>query len=224
MNAFANQPQLISFKTLRRVLGIIGVSLPVVLVLGSILIDHCGEVQSSISNYYYTRMRNVIVGYLCALGLFLWSYKGYPDSKWDNIAGNLACIFALGVAFFPTAVSKSELTVCIPDAVDNGIIGVVHFVSAASLLLVLASFSLFIFTKGDSNPSPQKIKRNLLYRICGYIMLSSILLMAIYVIFLRKSHPELENSDPVFWGETIALWAFGISWLTKGEVFLKDKS
>ncbi|QQS52288.1 MAG: DUF998 domain-containing protein [Bacteroidota bacterium] len=218
----SDQPQLISYKTLQRTLGITGVSLPVILILGSIVLDRCCGVQGSISNYYHTRMGNVFVGYLCAIGLFLWSYKGYPDS-WDNLAGNLACVFAIGVAFMPTSVTPDELSNCLVQETDNGIVGVLHLISAALLFLVLAAFSLLIFTKGDPQPTPRKILRNRIYKACGWIMLAGILIMAIYIVWLRQSFPALQKLSPIFWLEALCLWAFGISWLTKGEVILKDK-
>lgn len=223
MNA-KEQPQIISYIILRRTLGILGILLPVVLLIGSMVIGDCCEVQSSISNYYYTKMRNVFVGFLCAYSLFLWSYKGYPGSKWDNHLGNIACIFGLSVAFLPTAVGKTELTSCITNLVDNGMIGWLHLFCAATFFIILALYSIFIFTKGSAEPTPQKKKRNLLYRICGYTMLVNIALMAIYVLIFRNIFPQWEKAAPVFWLEAISLWAFGISWLTKGEVFLTDQT
>lgn len=216
------QAQVVSYTTLRRTLGIIGITFPIVLLIGSLIIDNCAEVQSSISNYYHTRMGNVFVGYLCSIGLFLWAYKGYPGAKWDNIAGNIACVLALTVAFLPTAVTSFELTTCLTSEFDNGIVGILHIVAACLFLIVLASFSLFIFTKGSATPTPNKRKRNILYKICGYSMLGCILLMGVYIIFFRATSPELEKISPVYWLEAIALWAFGLSWLTKGGLLLKD--
>ncbi len=39
---------------------------------------------------------------------------------------------------------------------------------------------------------------------------------------LKKHFPNFESFNPIFWLEAIALWAFGISWLTKGETILID--
>ena len=33
----------------------------------------------------------------------------------------------------------------------------------------------------------------------------------------------LKAYDPIYWLESIAIVAFGISWLTKGEAILKDE-
>jgi hypothetical protein len=164
-------------------------------------------------------MRDVFVGFICAIAFFLFAYRGY-DYK-DNIAGKLACFFALGVAFFPTSITE-PLTNCIPEPVDTHIYSSIHFVSAALFFIMLAVFSLLLFTKGSKNPSKQKLRRNLLYRICGYTILGCLVIIAIYFAILEKKIPVLQKFDPVFWLESIALWAFGISWLTKGEALLVD--
>ena len=66
----------ISYLWLRTAIGIIGIALPFALVLGKILFDG-GGLQNSMSAYYYTNTRNLFVGSLCAIGIFLMSYRGY---------------------------------------------------------------------------------------------------------------------------------------------------
>ena len=213
-------PQVISYLTLRKAVGILGITLPVIMVIGSALFGKCEGIQSSISLYYHTNMRNIFVGILCAIALFLFAYKGYD--KRDAIAGNLACIFALSVAFFPTSVAEPILP-CIPYSFENHIISSIHFISAGGFFLVIAYFSIFLFTKKDQNPTKMKLKRNKLYRVCGYIILGCILLIAVYSICQRFNYCQnLQKYDPVFWLESLALWAFGISWLTKGNTILTD--
>lgn len=51
--------------------------------------------QGSVSGYYYTGVRDVLVGSLCAIGVFLFSYSGYDD--WDKWLTNAAGLFAIGV-------------------------------------------------------------------------------------------------------------------------------
>jgi hypothetical protein len=218
-NPLTENPQVISYLTLRRALGILGISFPVVLAVGSLLFCNCTEIQSSISSYYHTDMRDIFVGTLCTLALFLFAYKGYD--RRDAIAGNLGCLFALGVAFFPTSVSESS-TPCIPEAFSNNMVSSIHFISAGLLFIVLSYFSIVLFTKGSKNPTGRKLKRNRLYWICGYTMLGCIVLIAVYFMLLEKRYPVLQDLDPVFWLESIALWAFGLSWLTKGKALLND--
>jgi quinol-cytochrome oxidoreductase complex cytochrome b subunit len=106
----------------------------------------------------------------------------------------------------------------------NPIIGKLHLLFATLLFAALIYFSLFLFTKSKTgNPlSTEKIKRNCVYRFCGFTMLGCILLIAVYYLFLKSRFPGLENIHPVFWLESLALLAFGISWFTKGQAILKD--
>src|SRR5215468_1540580 len=93
-------PLIISYLGLRKAVGFIGLGLPFVLIFGNQLFPDSPWFQYSISDYYYTHMRNVFVGSLCAIGVFLITYRGYDIC--DRIAGALASVFAIGVALFPT--------------------------------------------------------------------------------------------------------------------------
>ncbi len=91
-----------TYVSLRLGMAILAFSLPVMLVLWSML---NGEtLLPSISAYYHTPMRDLFVGTLVAVGACLYLYKGFSDR--ENKALNCAGIFAVAVAFIPT---------CIPD-------------------------------------------------------------------------------------------------------------
>ena len=204
----------LSYLELRKAVGIIGCALPFVLAFGKMLLQGRG-IQDSISCYYYTDMRNVFVGSLCAIGVFLMSCRGYD--RRDEIAGNLACVFAIGVACFPT-------TPCMCATPGHHLIGDLHLTFAALLFLTLAYFSLALFTKTapDKPPTRRKLRRNTVYRVCGYTILACIFLMA--VVELSPLKTLVESLTPVFWLESAAIIAFGVSWLTKGETILKDEN
>ena len=197
----------ISYLTLRKAIGVLGISFPVILAFGACVFGDYG-IQRSVSNYYHTNMQDVFAGILFAIALFLFSYRGYERK--DNIAGDLACIFAIGVAIFPTTPDIAK-----PDWMP--VIGILHLVFAMLLFLTLIYFSLFLFTKGKS--VGKKKSRNRVYRWCGFIMLACILLVPVYHLFFK---PGLDHLNPVFWLEAFALLAFGISWFTKGQAILKD--
>ena len=205
----------ISYITLRTAIGLLGISLPFILSLGGILFFKTG-LQTSISAYYHTEMRDVFVGVLFATGFFLYSYRGYD--KVDNIAGNLACLFALGVALFPTTPD---------DMPGQSATGIAHLAFAALYFATLIFFSLRLFTKTDSDPSatptPQKLQRNLIYRVCGITMLVCLVLMAVYNFLPLETKGMLVVYKPVYWLEALAILTFGISWFTKGENILKDR-
>jgi hypothetical protein len=73
-----NDPRVRSYLTLRKAIGIVGFALPIVIMIGKMILQGPG-IQHSVSGYYYTVMRDVLVGSLCAIGVFLWSYRGYDD-------------------------------------------------------------------------------------------------------------------------------------------------
>lgn len=206
-------PLVLSYLDMRKAVGIIGTGLPFVLAFGKMILQGPG-IEDSISSYYYTDMGNVLVGSLCAIGVFLMSTRGYD--RWDEIAGILASIFAIGVALFPTTPEVNPTS-------RQEIIGDVHLTLAALLFLTLAFFSLLLFTKTapDREPTRQKRQRNIVYRVCGYVILACILLM--FIVKLPAVQPVVERFTPVFWLESTAVVSFGVSWLTKGEAILKDR-
>ena len=161
-----------SYLSLRKTIGLLGIALPFVLSLGALLLFQTG-IQSSLSSYYHTGMGDVFVGTLCVIGVFLLSYKGYERA--DDIAGDLACLFAVGVALFPVA----------PDDAATGgarFSGYVHLACAGLFFSTLTYFSLVLFTKTDSSkpPTRKKTQRNKVYKACGYTMAGCVVLLVIY--------------------------------------------
>jgi len=208
----ATSSLVISYLTLRKAVGLIGVSLPFVLVVGKWLTQGWG-IQSSMSAYYYTSMRDVFVGSLCAIGVFLLSYRGYDDT--DNLMGNLTCAFAVGIAIFPTSPGAGA-------SATQTVIGYVHLACAIAYFLTLAYYSLVLFTKTNTpkHMTRRKKQRNVVYVWCGYIIVACVALILVYFLFLKNT--GLAALDPVFWLESTAVLAFGVSWLTKGEAILAD--
>ena len=204
---------IISYLTLRKAIGIMGLALPIVLYFGAEIIFHDG-LQPSLSSYYHTGMGDILVGILVAIGFFLFSYRGYERS--DDIAGDLACLFAIGTALFPTAPENANP--CAPVISEY-----VHWIFAALFFITLIYFCLFLFTKTypDRDMSPEKIKRNRVYRVCGYIMSLCIVLIAVHGLIMSET--SIQTYKPVFWLESITVWAFGFAWITKGEAILRDE-
>ena len=196
-----------SYLSLRKSVGWIGILLPFVLVFGHTVIFGGDHLLNNLSVYYHTGMRDFFVGAICAIALFLFFYRGYD--RWDNISANVAGFFALGIAFFPT----------VKDGPWDWVAWV-HFYSAASFFVILALISLFLFTRGEKRPTGRKLKRNLVYRVCGIIMLVALAAMQIFFLFFYENHAD---SRFVIIAETVTLMAFGISWLTKGGTLYPDK-
>lgn len=195
---------LISYRTLRRLVGILGVALPIVLAVWGFALRGALQIEPSISDYYALRTRDALVGILFTMAWFLFTYRAYERN--DEIAGKTACLAALGVALFPNSGTPAESRI--------------HFASAAVLFVTLACFSLFLFTKSQGVRTPQKRIRNGIYRGCGITILMCIALIGLYKGTAMGT--SLGAWQPVFWLESLALWAFGVSWFIKGETLFRD--
>lgn len=212
-------PMVISYLKLRRAIGILGVTLPAFLLLGSVIFGKCTQVQDSISHYYFTIMGDLLVGILCAVAIFLLSYRGYE--KIDNISSSLAGFFALCVALLATS-HDPDAACTVRFLPDLSWRISIHYISAALFFITLSYISIFLFTKSKGVKTAKKLLRNKIYVTCGIVML-----IAIVLIFALKVFPAfgdlLAKLKPVFWLEWIALIAFGTSWLVKGKFLFGDE-
>ncbi|WP_323783405.1 hypothetical protein [Thalassovita sp.] len=102
-----------------------------------------------------------------------------------------------------------------------------HFTGAALVFSVLAYFALWAFrrdngegvrktAKGDVELSMRKIQRNTIYLICGLTILACMAAIAFWPVKTNDGTTAL--FPPIFTLESIALFAFGISWVVKGRL------
>jgi hypothetical protein len=215
-----NNKLLISYLDLRKAVGFLGISLPIILIAGAILFGDCKGLQDSISDYHNTNMRDVFVGILCSIALFLFAYVGYDTL--DYWMAKAAGVFGFMIAIFPDSLDLDNSCTIISNENIPTWMSVVHIISAALFLLILAYFSIFLFTKSDGAMTSQKQKRNVIYRVCGYIILGCLVVLALYFA-IAKLKTVFGGYSIVLIFETIAFWAFGFSWIVKGEFILKDK-
>lgn len=204
---------LISYQTVRQFIGGLGLILPIVLVASSIWCDT--PIQSSISAYYYTNLGDLLVGFLTAIAVFLFAYRGY-EAELDHWITNIAGIGALGIAFFPCEGINKQCIRCKEPLFSDSIYQILHLASASIFFLSLAVMLLFFFTRSDKTcRAPHKLIRNYIYYTCGAIMILCILL-----IFACFQYNWFKGN--IFWLESLAMFAFGFGWLVKGEIVLKD--
>jgi hypothetical protein len=144
---------------------------------------------------------------LFALSLFLFSYPGYKGVIADRLVGWLGGTAALGVALFPTAAPDGLSE---PSWWSPGL-RVVHYLSAVLLFSAFILFAIWLFRKSSvpnkRNRPPEKQRRDAVCLTCGIMMIGSVLWAA----------SSLITQAPIFWPEAIAIVAFAISWLVKGE-------
>jgi cytosine/uracil/thiamine/allantoin permease len=195
----------------RRVIGLLGFFLPLAvwLLAGVRPTDALRRwsILPSVSEYYYTGAVALFVGVLFALSLFLLTYRGYSDTKADRIVGAFGGIAAVGVALFPTR-APSGLE---PPAWWSSPLGTVHYVAAVCLFISFILFSIWLFRKSNiplrCDRPPEKRRRDDVCLGCGLIMIGCIL----------WAGSSLVTHAPIFLPEAIAIEAFAISWLVKGD-------
>ena len=139
-----------SYRTLRRLLGELGLLLPVILLIGNGFV-----IEPSISDFFYTRMGTVFTGVLIAFGLFLFTYRGHDKDpklkEWisDNRVTNIAGVLAILTALVPTSFTEGKGRECMHVFCENSATwGTFHLICAAGFLLIMGLIAIFKFTLG----------------------------------------------------------------------------
>lgn len=205
-----------TYRRLRRAIGYLGVLLPVVLVGLSLIGFFNTEIQPSISDYYFTNLREIFTGTLCAVGLFLIRYKGVGNSsiwKNDEFLTNFAGIMALGVALIPVnpELEQQKLYTLIPYNWDW--LGYLHYGFAAGLFGIFALLALNVFTIGQEENADipvSNLNENHIYRFCGIGIIVLMILVPVSEVF-----EIFEYSTLIL--EALILFLFGAAWLIKGR-------
>lgn len=211
----STQPLVLSFIGIRRAVGISGLLLPVV--LGPVGLLFGIDIQDNMSSYYHTPLRDIFVGTLCAMGIFLFCYRGHD---WvEDWTANFGCATALGVALFPLDANSDPLY-------QKSVVGYLHSISGAAFFLTLSFYSLYHFpiTRDDDDEhEPHVQQRNFVYRCSGIVILLSMAAMGTYLLLIPPAWKAICNHyNALFWLEWIAIWAFAAAWLTKGRVIIAD--
>lgn len=208
-----------SYKALRRLIGIQAIALPYICIFGGFIVADL-PAEISVSAYYYSNMRDFLVGIIFAVSFFLITYKGYK--KIDFLITFITGIAGFGIAVFPcyhnTAVYENVGIFQLPPELSN----IFHLMSAGTFILLLAVNSMFLFTKTNKE-TPEKPKRirNYIYISCGIIILLSLLGIILSLTFLTEEVWQHYRLILIF--EIISLNAFGFSWLVKGQTLFRDK-
>ncbi len=215
-------------KHQQKMLGILcGLLAPLAILFGTFG-DNPDEWWYSISATYYCSPKILMIGLLFTTFVYFFSYQGYTNNGEssslnlsDTIIAKISGLSALGVIAFPTNTSF------IPNDMSVGLFNLpvtishtVHCVSASALFVSFAVMILFQFTKSSDYPTPQKLKRNILYKICG---LTIIFFMAFQMVTVA-----FDDVFPNWWtliNEAVMLTAFAVAWLCKAECItaLNDK-
>lgn len=213
----ANHPApstlVLSYIGIRRSIGISGLLLPIMLGPVGLLLGV--EIQDNMSSYYHTPLRDVFVGTLSAIGIFLFCYRGYD---WiENWTANLGCGSALGVAFLPLDLGNDPL-------VQKSLVGYMHTVSGGVFFSTLAFYSLYHFPRASQREHESHLfERAFVFRTSGIVIVASMIAMAAYLFLAPTAWKVYLNGyNFLFWMEWVAVWAFAAAWLAKGKTIVAE--
>lgn len=215
-------------NTLRKLIGTLGILLPLLVYLFLKITNDFSLVLPSISHYYFTRAASLFEIIVSLLAVFLLVYKG--EELIDYLLSGIAGVFALLMLLFPTSNLRGYNHTMKYDSVavtffkQSPFRPMFHYTCAALFLLSLSAMALFLFTK-SSQPShlrtPNKRNRNRVDRICGFAMLAA--MCTAFLGFLGILPATMyDGNNLTFWMETLSIEAFGVAWAVKGELVLAD--
>lgn len=207
-----------SYRRLRTLIGVIGIALPFALLIGdAVFLDGDALIRGSLSAYYHSGMRDVFVGTLCATGVFLITYRVVEPGR-ENALSTVAGFAALGVALFPTRRPADMALALTPLQQEWGetTVATIHFASAVVFIGCLAIISYDFGTREERNPHRERTSRlrwRTFHRACAAVIVATVL-----GVGLTQLTGVLDRYSLLV-GETVAVLAFGLSWLAKGWRF-----
>lgn len=235
----------ISYHTLRQLIGILGIALPFLCwgVNGFVneydLLNNPAFVntefsseytadanlKSSISHFYYTTAGPLFTGILITLAIFLFCYQGHSKKEaqdkfaWltDGLLSKIAATCALLIVVFPTG-SDKPITDNIHIFVSSDAAGTLHLIFAALFFVTMAVFCIVNFRR-NTDKTFIKNPEGRVYLFCGFGIL--VMLLILFVNMLKEDADE-PSTSLVFWMETVMLFLFGFAWLVKGKAALTE--
>jgi hypothetical protein len=214
-----------SYLLIRTSVGIIGILLPIILIIGeAFFLAGSVQVRGSLSAYYHSSMQDIFVGSLCITGLLLITYMAGMPRTWDFWLSLVAGSAVLVVVFFPTSRpgvphgaplcgSAPAPSGCSPieQALGEALTARIHAIAAAVFILSLAAISfLFAHREKKYNHSSRWQRFHIL---CGALILAAVA----WVLIGGALKIDIWELTPLYVGEIVSVWAFGASWLLKGE-------
>jgi hypothetical protein len=227
-----------SYRGIRLVVGVLGILLPLVLISGEARFLRGGvHIRGSLSAYYHTPMQDIFVGGLCVIGFLLATYMIGEWKSWDFVASFVAGIAVLGVVYFPTSRAglPAGAPACGPSTVTppgcsfveqelgEHRTAIVHACCAVVFILCLAVMSvLFAHSevprkglRAAAGGVPGRFRHASLFWLhtgCALLILAALA----WAFAGTALHADIWQLTPIYLGEVVAVWSFGVSWLVAG--------
>jgi len=216
----AREEIVVNFYRVRRALGFLGLSLPLLLLLAGWPL---GAMEPAISDYYHTLLRDIFVAVMSTIGVFLICYTGYrpePDLRLsDDVVTTVAGVAALMVVFLPN--QGTMITSLEPRALGQHVVGVrasdmLHNLAATTFLLCMP------FSGGAGGARTASPGRRWIFRACAAVIVAATVAVIAAACVRRLGSPDqaafVIEHQLIFWFQALGVWAFSVGWLVKGRV------
>lgn len=224
----SNDPKVLyarSYLLNRMVIGGIGVLLPTLLFIADwLFLRGAVSVRGSLSAYYHTPARDLFVAALCVTGVMLLTYMAAQASTWDFWLSSRAGLAVLGVALLPTKRPSLDVSapLCGPDSIPvppgctqlqqafgETAVATIHYISAGIFILSLAAIC-FLFARRELKHGA-RTNRARLHRVCGLLIIAAVAWVGIG----GALDADIGSFTPLYVGEVVSVYAFGVSWIMK---------
>jgi hypothetical protein len=184
-------------------IGVLGISVPLLLLLNEAWLDGTWASRGSLSAYYHSGARDIFVGGLCCVGIFLVFYRIEGARRinfWTSVAG-AAC---LGVALVPTKAPSGAPQTPFQLEVGQLTLQYWHFGFAITFIVLLVPIS-WSYARGASTQAWRTYHHTCAVLIVGFCL---------YIAFSKVT--GIGEQQALLVGETGAVWSFSASWLSHG--------
>jgi hypothetical protein len=206
---------------MRTIIGVLGIMLPVILLLGdSAFLKGAVGARGSLSAYYHSGMRDFFVGVLIAVAFALFAYKLFVWSL-DNALRMVAGFATVTVAIFPTATPEGKNQTPLQQRLNEGVVEVIHFASAA---IFICSLGIICYLFGRRESQRHRIRPSGIAsapaKFWKWFHCGSAFAIGLAIVFIGATKATgVLDQHALLIGESVAGLAFGLSWLAKGLDF-----
>jgi len=205
-----------------RVLGILGIGLPILAIICSLV--HREPILPSISHYYHTAFQPIIIAFGCIMALTFFTLSA------STIEERLLHIFlglcAIIVAIIPTPLRQEILLqypntlIAVSSFFESGqLTKLGHFIFAALFFFVSSRLILVNFIKQENQKEIPSEFRITVFKHCGWGMCISIGIIGIvHLLFPGQLALAETNNIPITLSlETLALVFFSVAWIVRSN-------
>lgn len=185
-------------------IGLLAALFPILLILAAGYEEH-----KTISYFYHSKNplgRDVMVGTLCGVGVFLFLFQGL--SKLENWLLNLGGAASIAVALIPMPPDQ-----CHTEPYT------IHGSAAFVFFGCLAVVAVFLSKGRLKHIVWPPLKRRLwwAYTLSGGAMI----VLPVIAFLINKAAPTACEHHGVFWAEALGIWAFSAYWFFKAYEYRK---